>query len=89
MLMAGWQIGIQQGARSIKMKTSFIRQLINLTKNVGMKGPNRKMPNKTRDFAFKFFNNMLGLNTRLAHFVDEQRRACDLCGGGGEGGGCR
>jgi hypothetical protein len=43
------------------------------------------LPNKTRDFAFKFFNNMLGLNTRLAHFV-EQRRACDLCGGRRGGG---
>jgi hypothetical protein len=36
-------------------------------------------PNKTRDFVFKFYNNILGLNTRIAHFADNQTRNCGLC----------
>ena len=35
--------------------------------------------NKTREFAFKFFNNNLGLNVRTANFVDNIDRSCSLC----------
>ena len=28
---------------------------------------------------FKFFNNKLGINTRVSHFVDDFDRSCDLC----------
>jgi exonuclease III len=35
--------------------------------------------NKFREFCFKFFNNQLSINTRLAHFVQGQARTCGNC----------
>jgi hypothetical protein len=40
---------------------------------------NTWLPNKYRDFIFKFTNNMLGLNTRIAHFTDRTDRRCTFC----------
>jgi len=35
--------------------------------------------NRIRTFAFKFYNNLLGINTRLSHFVQNQQRGCTFC----------
>jgi hypothetical protein len=35
--------------------------------------------NRVRTFLFKFFNNILGLNTRISHFVPGQSRDCTFC----------
>ncbi len=35
--------------------------------------------NRIRTFLFRFFNNLLGLNTRLSHFVENHDRACTFC----------
>ncbi len=37
--------------------------------------------NRIRTFIFKFYNNLLGLNTRLSHFVIDQSRQCAFCTG--------
>ncbi len=35
--------------------------------------------NRARVFLFKFFNNILGINTRLSHFVPNHSRGCTFC----------
>jgi hypothetical protein len=37
------------------------------------------LPNRIRMFAFKFYNNILGLNTRTSHFAVNPTRACTFC----------
>jgi exonuclease III len=37
------------------------------------------LPNKIRDFIFRFLNNSLPLNTRLSHFVININRQCTFC----------
>jgi hypothetical protein len=37
------------------------------------------LPNRFRDFLFKFFNNQLPINTRLSHFVPNINRSCTFC----------
>ena len=37
------------------------------------------LSNRLREFIFKSINNILGLNTRLAHFVEENERGCTFC----------
>jgi exonuclease III len=37
------------------------------------------IPNTIRDFIFKFNNNILGLNTRVSHFVAAHARSCCFC----------
>jgi hypothetical protein len=37
------------------------------------------LPNRIRMFAFKFYNNILGINTRTSHFVVNPNRACTFC----------
>jgi hypothetical protein len=37
------------------------------------------IPNRARVFMFKFFNNILGINTRLSHFVPNMVRGCTFC----------
>jgi hypothetical protein len=37
------------------------------------------LPNQFREFLYKFFNNCLGINTRLSHFVQNQGRGCTFC----------
>ena len=37
------------------------------------------LPIRTREFVFKFFNNSLGLNTRISNFVENVDRSCSLC----------
>jgi hypothetical protein len=39
--------------------------------------------NRIKMFLFKFYNNLLGLNTRVSHFVAAQSRACTFCDGSG------
>jgi hypothetical protein len=34
---------------------------------------------KIRDFTFKFYNNILGTNTRVANFVNGHDRTCTFC----------
>jgi hypothetical protein len=40
---------------------------------------NKGLSNQVREFAFKFFNNILGLNTRVSHFNNTRDRKCELC----------
>jgi len=40
-----------------------------------------RLNNRVRTFIFKFYNNLLGLNTRLSHFVINQSRNCAFCTG--------
>jgi hypothetical protein len=35
--------------------------------------------NKTREFLFKFYNNLLGLNVRVSHFNNNIGRGCTFC----------
>jgi hypothetical protein len=35
--------------------------------------------NTMREFIFKYFNNQLGLNTRVSHFVANHSRNCTFC----------
>ena len=37
------------------------------------------VPMNIREFSFKFFNNSLGLNQRLAHFVEGRGGGCTFC----------
>jgi hypothetical protein len=37
------------------------------------------LPNRIRMFAFKFYNNILGINTRTSHFAVNPTRACTFC----------
>jgi hypothetical protein len=37
------------------------------------------LPNKIREFIFKFVNNQLSINTRLSHYVQNRTRGCTLC----------
>jgi hypothetical protein len=37
------------------------------------------LPNKIREFAFKFYNNSLAVNTRASHYVQNRQRGCTLC----------
>jgi hypothetical protein len=37
------------------------------------------LPNRLRTFLFKFYNNILGLNTRVSHFDNNVSRKCTLC----------
>jgi len=37
------------------------------------------LTNSTREFIFKFCSNILGINVRLSHFVDEFSRNCTFC----------
>ncbi len=39
------------------------------------------LTNRLKTFIFKFYNNLLGLNTRLSHFVINQSRGCTFCHG--------
>ncbi len=37
------------------------------------------LTNRSKVFLFKFFNNILGINTRLSHFVPNHSRGCTFC----------
>jgi hypothetical protein len=37
------------------------------------------LKNDVRTFIFKFYNNILGINTRVAHFVRNHPRTCTFC----------
>jgi hypothetical protein len=41
------------------------------------------LSNRIKTFFFKFYNNILGLNTRVSHFVANQNRCCTFCEGTG------
>jgi hypothetical protein len=40
---------------------------------------NTNFTNRFREFAFKFSNNSLGINTRVSHFIENVARACTFC----------
>jgi hypothetical protein len=42
---------------------------------------NNGISSRIKTFVFKFYNNILGLNTRLSHFVAGQQRGCNFCNG--------
>jgi hypothetical protein len=37
------------------------------------------LPNKVREFIFKFYNNQLSINTRLSHYTLNRTRSCTFC----------
>jgi len=37
------------------------------------------LPNRFRTFILRFYNNTLGINTRLSHFVNNRERFCTFC----------
>jgi hypothetical protein len=37
------------------------------------------LSNKIKEFSFKFFNNLLGINSRLGHFVANINEGCTFC----------
>ena len=37
------------------------------------------LPNKIREFSFKFYGNILGLNSRVAHFGNNINPGCTFC----------
>ena len=37
------------------------------------------LDNSTRTFLFKFYNNLLGTNSRVSHFVENHNRSCTFC----------
>ncbi len=39
----------------------------------------RGVSNRIKTFLFKYFNNILGINTRLSHFVANRNRGCTFC----------
>ncbi len=41
------------------------------------------LSNRIKKFFFKFYNKILGLNTRVSHFVANQNRSCTFCDGTG------
>jgi hypothetical protein len=51
----------------------------NVLKVVNVQWANRLLPNKIREFNFKFRNNVLGLNTRVSHFNQNIGRRCTFC----------
>jgi hypothetical protein len=40
---------------------------------------NSGLTNRFKTFLFKFFNNLLGINTRISHFVPDATRKCTFC----------
>jgi hypothetical protein len=55
----------------------------NVIKNLNIQWVNRMLPNKIREFNYKFRNNLLGLNTRVSHFNQNIGRGCTFCTLGG------
>ena len=51
-----------------------------ITRNVSAWN-NHGISNRIKTFMFKFYNNILGLNIRLSHFVQGQLRGCTFCTG--------
>jgi zinc-binding in reverse transcriptase len=37
------------------------------------------LPNKIKEFIFRFYNNQLPVNVRLSHYVDNINRTCTFC----------
>jgi hypothetical protein len=37
------------------------------------------LPNRIREFQFRFLNNSLGLNSRVTHFVQDINESCTFC----------
>jgi len=59
----------------------ILDQVINLKSSVRLNGlwGSSYLDNSTRTFIFKLHNNLLGINTRVAHFVRNHSRACTFC----------
>jgi len=56
-------------------------QVINLENSIRLNGlwASNYLDNSTRTFMYKFHNNLLGTNTRVAHFVRNHQRTCTFC----------
>jgi hypothetical protein len=51
----------------------------NLLKNIWSFWNFSGQQNTIWEFTFKFYNNQLGINTRVSHFVAGHNRGCNLC----------
>jgi len=61
--------------------SEILDQVINLESSVRLNGlwGQTFLDNSTRTFIFKLHNNLLGINTRVAHFVRNHSRTCTFC----------
>jgi len=61
--------------------SEILDQVINLESSVRLNGQwgQSFLDNSTRTFIFKLHNNLLGINTRVAHFVRNHSRTCTFC----------
>jgi len=67
---------------NITRYSDIIDQVINLDNSVRLntQWSCNYLDNSTRTFLFKLHNNLLGTNTRVAHFVRNHPRTCTFCG---------
>jgi len=66
---------------NIQRLSNILDQVINLENSLRINsqwGLNF-LDNSTRTFLFKLHNNLLGINTRVAHFVRNHPRSCTFC----------
>jgi len=68
-------------SNNISKLSGILDQVINLEKSVRLNTvwTQNFLNNDTRTFLFKFHQNLLGLNTRVAHFVRNHPRTCTFC----------
>jgi len=66
---------------NISRFSDIIDQVIDLEHSVRLNSQWRWnfLDNSTRTFIFKLHNNLLGINTRVAHFVRNHERTCTFC----------
>ena len=83
---------ILSGKKNSSIKVADIRNIKTLTELINATPTGDKeikkilsfwglsfLPMNLREFSFKFFNNSLGLNQRIAHFVGGQGQGCTFC----------
>jgi hypothetical protein len=86
----------KENIKKKRIEISKLRQVTTFFDLIGLPVPNTNvlkfihtlwtfhfLPNKIREFGFKFYNNILGLNTRVANFNQAVNRNCTLCTRGG------
>ena len=83
---------ILSGVRTAGIRVSELRNIITLENLLNSSAASDKvrksflcfwgfsfLPTNLREFSFKFFNNSLGLNSRLPHFVAGRGGGCTFC----------
>jgi len=78
-LAAPEKIALHQQFRKYSQLTGTRIPDINLLKKTISMWSKHYLPNTVKDFSFKFFNNLLGINTRVSHFNNEVERGCTFC----------